>query len=878
MSKDSLGDRIYHEVKQDIRDGKIGPSDCIVENDLCRQYEISKATAGEVLHRLTQEGLLKSYPRKGYKLNVYSKDDLKKIQDLRFAIETLVIHKLIEEVEPVQIREAFKNLEEMDNITFHTSLGALLEDDFIDNTLDNLLTRARITYENIVFDDDVDQVVHIRHRAIIDALAAGREEEALDALRTDLRIDAADDPLKGLGLWKIKKTFTTEDMGKIVYQSDPQISPTGKTVAVVEAKAKEEDGVFYPEIVLCSIKTGEAQKLLGGGKEKNPRFAPDGRYLAYLSDRSGEFQIYVRYEDGRDEKITSLRHGVKSFSVAPDGKSFLFEADLWKEEIEGGLSFCEMSAEEKQDWLSMREWAPMEITQIDYKRDESKGVRDGSVSLLGTADLGGEQKLYPSDFPCFTPSISPDGRKIAFYGQPHTGAKFSAAELFVMDVDGGNQKRLTDGASLSEDAPAYFTEDGAYVVYPAYYGDDQGNTIQYLYKIKTEGGEPVCLFDPEAQEVSSGVYGTPLCRTQFGQEKPYYQIRGEYAYFLCAWKGTERLYRISLKGKSVPEPLLSGDFSIHEFCLPVDGLMVLTRGDFETIRTLYQYNIKAGTFLELRDPNPWLKEYSLGQITAMEVKSKDKKAVIHGMVCRPANFKEGRKYPAVLYIHGGPTVCYTNDFWHEIHLLANAGYAVVYCDPRGSFGYGLKFCNSEESWGQEAYDDLMHFLDEAISLGFIDPERVGITGGSYGGYMTCKIVMMTDRFKAAVGQRIFVNKATSYGTGDVGFYSASRDWSKVNIKDCLIERARTSIIKDMDRINTPMLLLHGYQDYRCSFEQSEQMFISMKERRADVPVRLVMFPGENHNVSRTGLLHFQKRHVKEMIDWFDRYLKEGSNE
>jgi dipeptidyl aminopeptidase/acylaminoacyl peptidase len=248
------------------------------------------------------------------------------------------------------------------------------------------------------------------------------------------------------------------------------------------------------------------------------------------------------------------------------------------------------------------------------------------------------------------------------------------------------------------------------------------------------------------------------------------------------------------------------------------------------------------------------------------------------VICRPAHFVEGKKYPAVLYVHGGPTVCFTNDFWHEIHTLANAGYAVVYCDPRGSFGYGLKFSNGSDSWGMPAYEDLMGFLDYAISLGFIDEKRVGITGGSYGGYMTCKIVMMTNRFAAAVGQRVFVNQATSYGTGDMGFYSAGRKWSEINIKDCLIKRARGSIIRNIDKLTTPMLLLHGYSDYRCSFEQSEQMFISIKERRGDVPVRLVMFPGENHGVSRTGLLHFQQHHVQEMIDWFNIYLKGADNE
>ena len=123
---------------------------------------------------------------------------------------------------------------------------------------------------------------------------------------------------------------------------------------------------------------------------------------------------------------------------------------------------------------------------------------------------------------------------------------------------------------------------------------------------------------------------------------------------------------------------------------------------------------------------------------------------MHSWICKPANCEAGKRYPAVLYLHGGPTVCYSNDFWHEIQILANAGYAVVYCDPRGSTGYGLEHCDSEDAWGDAAYEDMMEALDTAIRMGLVDEKRVGITGGSYGGYMTCKIIMKTDRFAAAV--------------------------------------------------------------------------------------------------------------------------------
>lgn len=545
--------------------------------------------------------------------------------------------------------------------------------------------------------------------------------------------------------------------------------------------------------------------------------------------------------------------------------------------MEDGSALTEMSSEEKAAWLEERDWAPQEITQIDYKRDECYGVRDGSVSVIGVATLDGAQKLLTKGIPYGYPAFSPDGKRIACYGNPHTGARFSRKELFLLDAESGAAVQLSQEEFLCGDVRPCFTGDGEWVVYPAWYGAEDCSIV-YLYKRSISGGDPVNLFDPQAKEVSSGAYAYPLSRTQYGEDKPWFTISGDQVWFLCAFGGKENLYRISTTGGGVPKLCMEGDFSIHEFCLPVRGKILLTRGDYHSLRELYLFDTRSHEFHRLLDSNPWLSGCTLGEVTAYDIPSLDGKATVHGWVCKPADFEAGRLYPAVLYIHGGPEVCYTRDFWHEVQALAGAGFAVVYCDPRGSTGYGLKHCNEEASWGEEAYGDLTGFLDFAVSLGFIDPQRLGITGGSYGGYTTCKIIMRDHRFRAAVAQRTFVNKATSYGTGDMGFYSARMNWNEVNIKKCLLERSRTSIIRNMDQIDTPLLLLHGYRDYRCSFEQSEQMFVSLHQRRPEVPVRLVMFPGENHGVSRTGLLHFQQRHVQEMIDWFTRFLKEAPNE
>ena len=692
----------------------------------------------------------------------------------------------------------------------------------------------------------------------------------------------------------MKKKFTTETMGRILCLSDLQVSPDETLIAYVENRSSEADGKWYSQVCVIDRASGRGIAIAASDTEntRNPRFSRDGAYLAFLSDRTGEAQIYIqdmaairaeiakadsdaliRYAAGNAAKKTSLRHGVAQFSLSTDDAQIAFECPVWMDELAEGVAAIEMSAQEKADYLAEKEWAPIEIDYIDYKRDECYGIRDGSVSHIGVLNVAsGESRLLECRHPLSSPVFSHDGKKIACYGQPYTGGSYSRKELFIMDSDGDKLRQLSEKMFLTDDAPACFAADDGEILFPAYYMAE-GGMVEAIYRIPAEGGEAVCLFDPENDNVSSGVYAMPSCRTEYGPRRSYYELVGDKVYFLGAFNGCERLYRIGLEGRQIPEEVLAGEYSIHEFCPLKDGGFILMRGDYYTLKDLYEY---SGDFRRIRNSNPWMDEYSLGEVVRQEVRSKDGKVTLYSAVAKPVGCEAGRKYPAVLYLHGGPEVCYSVDFWHEIQVLANAGFAVVFCDPRGSGGYGLKFASGEVSWGDEAYDDMMACLDAAIGLGFIDPDRVGITGGSYGGYMTCKIIMMTNRFKAAVGQRVFVNKATSYGTGDMGFYSKAMNWQDVNIRKCLVDRARTSIIRNMDKINTPLLLLHGYADYRCSFEQSEQMFISMKERRPEVPVRLIMFPEANHGVSRTGVLQHRRKHVQEMTDWFEKYLKEAA--
>ncbi len=681
----------------------------------------------------------------------------------------------------------------------------------------------------------------------------------------------------------MKKRMTCETMGELICLSALAVSPDETLVACTAYHSSWEDGKWYAGISVLD-RSGRQRMTLASDRETVsvhlPRFSPDGAYLYFLTDLPGETQIArlpitvisAALREGkapelsRAEILTHVPHGITTYDVC--ASLLVFETPLWPEEISQGRGLREMTESEKDEFAWQREWGPRDITEIDYKRDELFGVRDGSIATLGTLDpLSMKAALIPCDFPLSKPVLSPDGHKICCHGQPYTGPLFSAEELFVLDADGSNPVQLTEDRRLGEH-PALFTADSRAVIYSAW--KIRENASALTLKVRELDREaPVELLD-FTDPATPGFDGFPICRTQYGGGDNMLHLVGQTLYFLCAMNGTENLYSVSLNAARVPETVVAGTGSVHEFVPVRDGFICLW-GDEHTMAEICEITGDGRVHL-LASSNPALEGMELGEVIHQRVPSRDGKVTIYSSVYRPVPFEKGKKYPAVLYLHGGPQVCYTRDFWHELHILAAAGFAVICCDPRGSSGYGLSFCDEELSWSDTAIHDMEDAMDAALSLGFIDPDRLGITGGSYGGYMTCKIIMRTNRFRAAVGQRVFVNKATSYGTGDMGFYSARKKPEDVVIRDCLMERSRTSIIRDLDRIRTPLLLLHGYNDYRCSFEQSEQMFIGLRERHPEVPVRLVMFPKANHNVSREGLLPHRICHVREMVRWFELYL------
>jgi dipeptidyl aminopeptidase/acylaminoacyl peptidase len=238
---------------------------------------------------------------------------------------------------------------------------------------------------------------------------------------------------------------------------------------------------------------------------------------------------------------------------------------------------------------------------------------------------------------------------------------------------------------------------------------------------------------------------------------------------------------------------------------------------------------------------------------------------------KPYGFQEGKKYPLVLEIHGGPHAAYGLTFNHEMQVLCSLGYAVLYTNPQGSLGYGQDFNNKTHlDWGGQDYRDLMQAVDEALlKWPWLDEERLGVTGGSYGGYMTNWMLGHTNRFKAAVTLRSTSNRFSMFGTSDVGYNNGNYEFDGkpwINYEHYL----KHSPITYVENIQTPILLIHSEQDYRCPIEQSEQFFTALKFLKKEAV--FVRFPNENHELSRSGQPNHRIERLQHLTNWFLKYM------
>jgi dipeptidyl aminopeptidase/acylaminoacyl peptidase len=354
---------------------------------------------------------------------------------------------------------------------------------------------------------------------------------------------------------------------------------------------------------------------------------------------------------------------------------------------------------------------------------------------------------------------------------------------------------------------------------------------------------------------------------------PVWSADGKTLSALAAHRGATRVYALSAAGGNAhPATLTPGDIHVRDFSADRTGthLSLLIGNPSRPPEIFVRATSDGGELKQLTTFNDALfSQLKLGTLEHMPYTGAEGWPM-DGWLLRPPDFDPAKKYPMILQIHGGPHTQYGYGFFHEMQVQAAKGYVVLFTNPRGSSGYGREFSLAVRgAWGEVDSLDIMAGVDAAIAKGYIDESRLGVTGGSYGGFMTNWLIGHFDRFKAAVTDRCVSNLASMFGASDVGWDLADDDFEGVPWEDLdrLMQHSPITYVKDM---HTPLLIVHSEQDLRCGIEQAEQLFTALKYLGREV--LFVRFEGQSHGLSRGGHPKLRQERLRHGLSWFEKHL------
>ncbi|MCL5116150.1 MAG: S9 family peptidase [Firmicutes bacterium] len=604
--------------------------------------------------------------------------------------------------------------------------------------------------------------------------------------------------------------------------------------------------------------------LTAGPSDQAPAPSPDGRWLGFVSRRSGSAQVWRLPLDGGDpEQVTYIQGGIKQFQWAPDGRGMVVVAH-----IERGLLEREKSAEEPglgAPDSELERYFNRDVKHIVhqyYKLDGTGYFDQGRDQLVWVAMDDGHMELLTSGFDHFSePAFSPDGESIFFVHRPYdpdSPPHPSVTSIERMNLKTRERFRIPLPEWMMHALAV--SPDGQSLAFVASKPEDHGYGLAVLYRLDMATNELIDLSSatdrPVGDESGTDVPGT-------GTARPIW--RNDQVLMLLSDRGRVTVTEFD-RGQT--RTLFDEKRVVYDFACQGDSLAMAV-ADPTHPSGIVLATVGAAQESPLWAPVPW-SEHD-GPVAPEEIWAEESDGTrVHTWCLRPPHHTD--PVPVVLEIHGGPMAMYGYRYFHEFQCLVAAGYAVVYTNPRGSQGYGWEFCRSiMGNWGDKDYRDVMAGLDAALKQWpDLDPERLGVAGGSYGGFMVNWIVSHTDRFRAAVTMRSVVNRFSAMGSSDLGWLRVPQYGSKPWWEDPA-PYWQQSPLKYASDIHTPLLIEHQEQDYRLPVEQGEQLYSALKYLGRTV--EMVLYPNESHGMSRTGQPWHRVHRLRTIIGWFDRYLE-----
>ncbi len=662
-----------------------------------------------------------------------------------------------------------------------------------------------------------------------------------------------------------KPVIAADDLFALRLPTAVRISPDERKIAYPVERMDQKKKAYYSNIHVHDIATGESrQYTFGDHNDRSVVWSPDGESIAFVSTRDKKTGIYVMPAAGGAERLVlEIDGAIASMQFTPDSTHVVFA-------LRYNDSHFVAEDDEKKKPPVFRH-----ITRLNYKAD-GQGFLPGDrfqVYSLRLEDAALRQ-VTRGKRENVDPCVSPDGRLIAFVSNRSKNPDIDSLrqDLFVVPFGGGKERRVP-----TPPGPVFsprFSPDGKLIAYMGHDNphDAWGVTNIHVWIVGVSG-------TPKARDLMPTWDRMTIDQSisdmgEFGEGgAPAWSRDGRRIYFTASDTGVTNLFYVPRSGGK-PTRVYRGNchikgFSIDGSCRTAACVFsdLTTPGEIIVCPTEYGGEKKAR---RLTDLNRIIRtNRRLGRVRELMFKSFDGTEV-QGFLVTPPDFKRGRKYPAILQIHGGPRAQYAFTFFHEMQYLAAKGYVVFYTNPRGGSGRGETWADAiAGGWGDLDYKDCMAAADWLERQSFVDPKRIGVTGGSYGGYMTNWMIGHTHRFRAAVTQRSVVNLRSMYGSSDIG-WELEREFNGhpwTNFENY----ERCSPLVYSKNVKTPILIIHSEQDLRCPIEQAEQMFVTLKVMGKTV--EMVRFPEEPHGLSRHGRPDRRVARLEWISRWFDRYMK-----
>jgi dipeptidyl aminopeptidase/acylaminoacyl peptidase len=644
-----------------------------------------------------------------------------------------------------------------------------------------------------------------------------------------------------------RRLVELDDLHREIAVSDPQVSPDGEWVAYTVRKVDAGEDKSNLDVWMSRWDgSRRIQLTFSKDAEGTPRWSPDGRHLAFLSGRDseeGDDQIWLlSREGGEAERISDFKGGVSDYAWAPDGRRLAV------------IALDPDPDAPKSDEPQEKKKAPRPIVVDRYQfKMDGVGYLAKRRQHLYLFDLESRRAeiLTPGEHDDVLPSWSPDGGRIAFVSKrgkdPDRHENWDVYTIEPRSGAGARRVSTFEGPDAEEDPPAW-SPDGASIAYV------QGGPEKLIYyAVKKLALAPS----------SGGAARLPLPDLDRNVSRPSWSADGSAVLFLYEDDRRVHLARIPAGGGKL-ERLLDGAHVISEFSIGGKDRIAVLRATAQGPAEVFA--LDGGALRPLsRQNEDWLGGLRLAAAEEISFKSRDG-TTVNGFLLKPPDYEAGRRYPAILRIHGGPTAQYEHDFLFDWQLFAARGYLVVGANPRGSSGRGEKFASAiYADWGNKDAEDVLAAVDYAVAKGVADPGRLGVGGWSYGGMLTNYVIARDRRFKAAVSGAGESNIWAAYGTDHyIRVYEQElgppwrnpEAWARVSFP-----------FLKADRIGTPTLFLCGQNDFNVPLLHSEQMYQALKSLGVDT--QLVIYPDESHTIRRPS---FKRDRLERYLAWYDRHL------